>query len=86
MNDIIFTPALVLLIVALAVWSLLWKALALWHSARRNEAGWFIVFMFINTLGILEIIYLFGVAKFSSRTLGKDQPVRKTAKKSTRKK
>ena len=54
-----FGPALILL----AFWTIFWKGLALWHSARRGETVWFIVLLFVNTLGILEIIYLFGFAK-----------------------
>ncbi|MDO8518090.1 MAG: DUF5652 family protein [bacterium] len=44
-------------------WSLFWKCLARWHSARRGSYWWFIIFLLVNTLGILEIIYLFGVVK-----------------------
>ncbi|MCX6746478.1 MAG: DUF5652 family protein [Candidatus Parcubacteria bacterium] len=47
-----------LLILAL-IWSLIWKGLALWKSARRGEEGWFIVLLVVNTLGILEILYLY---------------------------
>lgn len=46
------------LFTALIIWSLIWKALALWHSARNNQLAWYIVLIFINTAGILEIIYL----------------------------
>ncbi len=45
------------------VWTFLWKGLALWYAARRGEKGWFIALLIINTLGILEIIYLFAVVK-----------------------
>lgn len=45
------------------LWSIFWKGLALWHAGRRGQQWWFIAFLFINTVGILEIIYLFGVAK-----------------------
>jgi len=45
------------------LWSLFWKGLALWHSSQRKEAGWFFALLIVNTLGILEIVYLFGVAK-----------------------
>jgi hypothetical protein len=44
-------------------WSLLWKGLALWRAARRGDTWWFIAFLVINTFGILEIIYIFGVTK-----------------------
>lgn len=47
----------------LVLWSLFWKGLALWHSARRNEGWWFVILLLINTGGILEMIYLFLVAK-----------------------
>ncbi len=51
------------LFLLLAIWSLAWKGLALWHTAQRGKTVWFVVFLFLNTLGILEIIYLFFIAK-----------------------
>lgn len=51
------------------LWSLVWKGLALWHAARRGEHWWFIALMVINTFGILEIIYLFFVAKLKLNEL-----------------
>lgn len=47
----------------LAVWILFWKGLALWHAGRRHQPVWFVIMLLINTLGILEIIYLFFVLK-----------------------
>lgn len=44
-------------------WSFLWKGLGLWHSAKRGDGLWFVAILVINTFGILEIIYLFLVAK-----------------------
>jgi hypothetical protein len=32
--------------------------MALWRAARRGEKAWFIAFLFVNTLAILEIVYL----------------------------
>jgi hypothetical protein len=46
------------LLALIVVWSLIWKGLALWHSARGNQKGWFIAILVINTVGLLEIIYL----------------------------
>ncbi|NPV89319.1 MAG: hypothetical protein HPY50_00905 [Firmicutes bacterium] len=40
------------------VWAFLWKGLALWHSARGSQPVWFFFLLIINTLGILEILYL----------------------------
>lgn len=39
------------------------KGYALWHAAKRNEKWWFVILLIVNTLGILEIIYLVAVAK-----------------------
>jgi len=49
--------AVSLLIVA-AAWSFFWKILALYRTASRKHKIWFILLFFINTAGILEIIYL----------------------------
>lgn len=49
--------------IPLVVWSLVWKGIALWKSARRSEMIWFVALLVINTLGILEIIYIFFVAR-----------------------
>lgn len=43
--------------------SLALKGFALWHAARRNEKWWFIALLFINTLGIIELVYLIFFAK-----------------------
>jgi hypothetical protein len=51
------------LLIVLALWSLFWKGLALWHSGRRGQPWWFVILLVVNTVGILEIIYLFAVAK-----------------------
>lgn len=49
------------LVLLAILWSLLWKGLALWRAAKRGDMWWFIAFLVLNTLGILEIIYLFAV-------------------------
>ena len=58
-----FLPAFGLGFILLMLWTLVWKGLALWHSSKRNQPWWFAILLIINTGGILEIIYLFGVAK-----------------------
>jgi hypothetical protein len=50
---------LVALIIPIAVWSYFWKIPGLWFSARNNEKKWFIIFIFVNLVGILEIYYLY---------------------------
>lgn len=45
------------------LWSMVWKAIAMWKAARRGETAWYVVLLLLNTLGILDIIYIFAVAK-----------------------
>ncbi|MFZ3020471.1 MAG: DUF5652 family protein [Minisyncoccia bacterium] len=52
-------PAAVILIL---IWSLAWKALALWKSARIGHRSWFVALLLINLFGIPEIIYIYFVA------------------------
>lgn len=52
-------------ILLLVLWTLPWKGWALWLAARRAEKVWFIVLLVVNTLAILEIIYIFAIAKKS---------------------
>ena len=49
--------------ILLAVWTIIWKAIALWKAARNGSKPWFIVMMVLNTSGILEIIYIFFFSK-----------------------
>lgn len=48
----------ILLILAI-LWTVPWKGVALWKSARNNQPVWFIVMLLVNTLAILEILYIF---------------------------
>ncbi|PIR89413.1 MAG: hypothetical protein COU07_00745 [Candidatus Harrisonbacteria bacterium CG10_big_fil_rev_8_21_14_0_10_40_38] len=50
------------LIAALVVWTLPWKGVALWKAGRRKDLAWFVALLLVNTLGVLEIIYIFMVA------------------------
>lgn len=49
-------PKVLLLIAYL--WGLFWKGLGLWRSAKNDQRYWFIGIFILNTLGILEIVYL----------------------------
>jgi len=55
LNIILSNQPLFLLIL---VWSLIWKGLALWRAARRQEKVWYVILLVLNTVGIAEIIYL----------------------------
>ena len=54
------------LVIFLALfWALPWKGMALWKAARLEDKWWFIALLVSNTLGLLEILYIF---VFSKRT------------------
>jgi len=53
-----------LIIVVIIIWSLPWKAAALWRAARRGHLGWFLILIVFNTLAILDILYLFVFSKW----------------------
>ena len=48
-----------ILIIIAWIWTIPWKIVALWKSARNNQIVWFIIMFFLNTLAILEILYIF---------------------------
>lgn len=56
-----------LVIVLIVLWSLLWKALALWRAARQGSKWWFVILLVVNTFGILEILYIY---VFSKKKMG----------------
>jgi len=70
------------LFVIATIWSLVWKGLALWKSAKLNSPIWFILILVFNTMGILEILYIF---LFSKIKLEKKPTKRKSKSKSKKK-
>lgn len=60
-----FMLGLPFVVLALLLWSIFWKGWALWLAARRNERVWFVLLLVLNTAGLLEIAYIFLVAKKS---------------------
>lgn len=49
------------------VWSYAWKLAALWKSARKGSIIWFVALALINTVGILEILYIFVFSEMKVR-------------------
>ena len=80
-SEAIGIPPVVLAI--FIIWSLTWKLLALWKSARKRSIIWFIVLALVNTLGVLEILYIFLFSKMnlnSRKKTKKTIPKKKAAK------
>ena len=61
-----------IMLFAIIVWSIIWKGLALWRAGRNGDKKWFVALLVINTLGILEILYLY---VFSKRKSGENLTV-----------
>ncbi len=61
-------PLLGVLFVVLVVWALIWKGIALWKAARNGSKVWYIALLVCNTVGILEIIYIFFFNKKNQQT------------------
>lgn len=59
MQDFFVTSYGTATFIVLMIWATIWKGLALWRAAKRNSKVWFVIFMIINTVGILEIVYLY---------------------------
>ncbi len=54
-------------VVALLIWTFVWKGKALWKAARRDEKWWFIAILIINTFGLLELFYIYGWEKLKNK-------------------
>jgi hypothetical protein len=62
-------------ILALAIWSIPWKGAALWKAAKNSHKAWFVILLLANTMGILEIPYIF---IFSKKKKNSDDIVKTT--------
>lgn len=70
---------LVALIIAL--WVLPWKGYSLWIAAKNSHKGWFIALLILNTFAILDIFYVFYIAKKQMKDIKHDIGVNFTKKK-----
>ncbi len=70
MDTVVINSVPLKYLVLMAVWTLPWKGLALWHSARLSHKRWFIVLLIVNTMAILDIYYIYFVAnKYTVETI-----------------
>lgn len=56
-------PGLFAFILVLVLWSSIWKGFALYRAGSLKSVPWFVVLFVLNTVGILEILYLFVFSK-----------------------
>jgi hypothetical protein len=60
MNQYFLDNSIFLLI--LALWTIPWKIYAVWLAVKRDHKKWFVALLILNTVGILEIFYIFKIA------------------------
>jgi len=48
----------VLTLLFISLWTLVWKGVALYHAGKNRQKVWFVVFLLLNDLGILSMVYL----------------------------
>ena len=63
----IYWPIFPIMMIVILIWTLAWKGLALWRAAQKKDSIWFIALLIINTLGILEILYIYVFSKWDSK-------------------
>jgi hypothetical protein len=67
MNQTPFLSSFIFVLLPLLLLEVVLKALSLWKAARKSQKGWFIALLFLNTVGILPLIYLLFVADKESK-------------------
>jgi hypothetical protein len=60
-------------LVLLALWTLPWKGIALWRAARLKDQKWFLIILIVNTLAILDIIYIYVICRKKYEKLLQDE-------------
>lgn len=54
---------IILVIVVLGLWETVWKGVALWRAGVDRNLLWFVLMFVFNTVGILEIVYIFAISR-----------------------
>ncbi len=57
------TDQQLILLLLVTLWTLPWKGVALWKAAQNKQKVWFIALLVLNTLAIVEILYIFYFSK-----------------------
>ncbi len=49
------------------LWTLPWKGIALWRAAKNGQKKWFVALLVVNTLAILDIVYILYFSKLKAK-------------------
>ena len=61
-----------IIIILISLWTLVWKVYASWNASKKGQKKWFVAIIVFNTLGILDMIYIFAILKKSLKQVKKD--------------
>jgi hypothetical protein len=53
------------------LWTLPWKGYSLWTASKMGHKRWFIALIILNTFAILDIFYIFYIAKKNPKDMVK---------------
>lgn len=62
-NSFMMRPFVGFMLIPVIAWTLFWKGWALWKAVKADSKPWFVALLVINTMGILEILYIFLFSK-----------------------
>lgn len=65
MVDLFNDPRFALALLLLSAWALAWKGVALWKASQKGKKAWFVLLLILNTFGVVEILYIFWLSKYS---------------------
>jgi len=57
-NNLLADPVKGKIVILLLIWSFVWKGIALWKAGRNRQPIWFLAMFILNTVGVLEILYI----------------------------
>ncbi len=57
------------MLVIATLWVLPWKGYALWTASKMGHKRWFIALIILNTFAIIDIFYIFYIAKKTPKDL-----------------
>lgn len=61
------STSLLIALILIGIWDGIWKLIAMWKAARKNEIAWFIFLAVLNTAGILPILYIYLFSKLPAQ-------------------
>jgi len=71
-NSFLVNPTLNIVLLILTLWTIPWKIYAVWLAVKKRSKKWFVALLILNTVGILEIFYIFKIANKSLAEVKKD--------------